>query len=283
MKSGIQNMSSIGEKGFGTNMTKQMVLKSSFAGNFVLAIYAVALLSGPLALARDVPVPPVYGMEKKIQDYRQRQDHATPASVLDWLKEGNSRFAKGKSKHGGYPTDARERIKVAAQGQRPLAAILSCIDSRTTPELTFDTSVGDLFTARIGANVVNDDILGSLEIAVESGAKVIVVLGHTDCGGIKGACSGLELGHMTQLLERVKPAIHTTNTRLDNDPVLSKTVGERVVGNRRYIAEIGHDNAEQSADQLLSRSSILREKVQRGEILLVPAVFNVDTGVVTFK
>jgi carbonic anhydrase len=86
---------------------------------------------------------------------------------------------------------------------------------------------------------------------------------------------------MTQLLERVKPAIQTTNTRLDNDPILSKAVGERVVGNRRYIAEISHDNAEQSADQLLSRSSILREKVQRGEILLVPAVFNVDTGRVT--
>lgn len=173
-------------------------------------------------------------------------------------------------------------IQVSAQGQIPLATVLSCIDSRTTPELIFDTSVGDLFTARVGATVVNDDILGSLEISVESGAKVVIVLGHTDCGGIKGACVGLELGHMTQLLERVKPAIQITNTRLDNDPILSKIVGDRVVSNRRYIAEVSHDNAEMSADQLLSRSPILREKVQRGEILLVPAIFNVDTGLVTF-
>lgn len=218
-----------------------------------------------------------------VKIYRDRQTNATPESVLAWLKDGNSRLARGRSKHGGYLKDARERIQVAAQGQRPLAVILSCIDSRTTPELVFDTSVGDLFTARVGANVVNDDILGSLEIAVESGAKVIVVLGHTDCGGIKGACTGLQLGHMTQLLERVKPAIQTTNARLDSDPVLSKAVGERVVGNRRYIAEISHDNAEMSADQLLARSSILKEKVQRSEILLVPAIFNVDTGLVTFS
>ena len=142
--------------------------------------------------------------------------------------------------------------------------------------------MGDLFTARVGANVVNDDILGSLEISVESGAKVVVVLGHTDCGGIKGACMGLELGHMTQLLERVKPAIQITNTRLDNDPILSKIVGDRIVTNRKYIAEISHDNAEMSADQLMSRSSILREKVQRGEILLITATFNVDSGLVTF-
>ncbi len=264
-------------------MATQYILKVYLVRNIVLAFNAVVLLSGPHAFAGAETFAQVSKLEDKVQVYRQRQIDATPASVLEWLKDGNSRFAIGRSKHGGYPKDARDRIQVAAKGQRPLAAILSCIDSRTTPELTFDTSVGDLFTARVGANVVNDDILGSLEIAVESGAKVIVVLGHTDCGGIKGACTGLELGHMTQLLERVKPAIQTTNTRLDGDPILSKAVGERVVGNRRYIAEISHDNAEQSADQLLSRSSILREKVQRGEILLVPAVFNVDTGRVTFN
>jgi carbonic anhydrase len=254
------------------NMNKYLsMLLSTFAVAGLLHVPAQAGNFGPAS-----------NLDDAVKIYRQRQTDATPASVLAWLKEGNSRFSAGRSKHGGYPKNARERIQVAAQGQRPLAAILSCIDSRTTPELAFDTSVGDLFTARIGANVINDDILGSLEIAVESGAKVIVVLGHTDCGGIKGACTGLELGHMTQLLERVKPAIQTTNTRLDKDPILSKAVGERVVGNRRYIAEISHDNADQSADQLLSRSSILREKVQRGEILLLPAVLNVDTGRVTF-
>lgn len=248
---------------------------------FLMSLFVFAGLTQTKALADQFN--PTTNRKDAVKIYRERQVNATPESVLNWLKDGNLRFANGRSRHGGYIKDSRERIRVAAQGQKPLAAILSCIDSRTTPEIAFDTSVGDLFTTRIGANVVNDDILGSLEIAVASGAKVVVVLGHTDCGGIKGACSGLELGHMTQLLERVKPAIQTTNKRLDNDPVLSKITGERVVSNRRYIAEISHDNAQQSAKLILSRSSILREKVQRGEILLVPAIYNVDTGAVGFN
>lgn len=222
------------------------------------------------------------GTYETVQSYQERQVNATPSAVLEWLKKGNARFVAGRAKHGGYAKDARNRMQIAAQGQRPLAAVLSCVDSRTTPELVFDTSIGDLFAARVGANVTNDDIIGSLEISVKSGAKVIVVLGHTDCGGIKGACSGLVLGHMTQLLDRVKPAIQITNSRLDQDPVLSKIVGERVVGNRRYIAEISHDNAEMSANQILQKSSILREKVARKEILLLSAVYDVDTGRVVF-
>lgn len=261
--------------------TRNSIQKLIVRGLF-LALASVTLSTTQDSFALTASPAPNSKLEDAVRAYRQRQADATPATVLQWLKDGNRRFAKGRSIHGGYPRDTRERIQVSAQGQRPLAAILSCIDSRTTPELTFDTSVGDLFTARVGANVTNDDIIGSLEIAAESGAKVIVVLGHADCGGIKGACSGLELGHMTQLLERVKPAIQITNTRLDNDPELSKAVGERVVSNRRYIAEISHDNAEMSTSQILSKSSILREKVQRGEIILVSAVFNVDTGVVTF-
>lgn len=217
-----------------------------------------------------------------IPSYRQRQENATPETVLRWLQEGNRRFVAGTSSHGGYPLDARERVKISSQCQRPLAVVLSCIDSRTAPELVFDTSVGDLFTVRVGANVLNDDILGSMEIAAESGAKLIVVLGHTDCGGVKGACSGLQLGHMTQLLERVKPAISATNRQLDRDPILSKIVGERVVGNRRYIAEVSHTNAVMSTRQIWERSPILRQKIERHEILLLTAVFDVDSGRVIF-
>jgi carbonic anhydrase len=214
--------------------------------------------------------------------YRQRLTLATPASVLAWLKTGNKRFSQGGSTHGGYVSDARERIAVSATGQRPLAAVLSCIDSRTTPELVFDTSVGDLFTARVGANVINDDILGSLEIAVASGARVIIVLGHTDCGGVKGACANLQLGHMTQLLERIKPSIAATNDHLDHDPVFAKEVGERSVSNRRYIAEVSHMNAEQSARQIVERSSILREKISAGELILVSGLYDVDSGRIQF-
>ena len=208
-----------------------------------LSINSLFCFSLILGMAHAYAEPTQNRISETVQTYQQRQADATPNDVLDWLKVGNSRFAVGRANHGGYLKDARRRMQISALGQRPLAAILSCIDSRTTPELVFDTSIGDLFTARVGANVTNDDIIGSLEIAVATGAKVVVVLGHTDCGGIKGACSGLDLGHMTQLLERVKPAIQTTNSRLDSDPALSKIVGDRVVSNRRYIAEISHDNA----------------------------------------
>jgi carbonic anhydrase len=221
-------------------------------------------------------------LQTPLEAYRGRQDNATPESVLEWLKVGNQRFAAGRSEHGGYPVDAKERLVVSAQGQRPLAVVLSCIDSRTAPEVVFDVSIGDLFTTRVGANVVNDDILGSIEIAVASGAKLVVVLGHTDCGGVKGACNNLEFGHMTQLLERVKPAIAQTNARLDADPALSAEVGERVTTNRRYVAEVSHANAHASTEQIRQRSSILREQADSGAIQIVTAVFNVDTGLVTF-
>lgn len=221
-------------------------------------------------------------LDPAVRIYRQRQDQATPASVLAWLQTSNRRFTDGKSIHGGYSRDARERVRVSAQGQRPLAAVLSCIDSRTSPEIVFDTAVGDLFTARVGANVVNDDVLGSLEIAVASGAKVIVVLGHTDCGGIKGACGGLQYGHMTQLLERVKPAIAETHATLDKNPALSFEVGERIVSNPRFIAEVSHAHARMSTQQIRDRSPILREQLARGEVILVTAVYDVKSGRVKF-
>ena len=133
--------------------------------------------------------------------------------------------------------------------------------------MVFDTTVGDLFTVRVGANVVNDDILGSLEIAAESGARVLLVLGHTDCGGIKAAIGGWKLGHFTQLVEKVKPAIDATNARLDQDSALAREVGERVAGNSRYIAEASHTNAVQSKNQILERSPVLKERVSRGQLL----------------
>ncbi len=216
------------------------------------------------------------------QIYQQRQAEASPEKVMTWLKLGNERFVAGQTTHDGVSSDGRARMAVAAQSQRPLAVVLSCIDSRTSPELVFDTAVGDLFTARVGANVISDDILGSLEIAVESGAKVLLVLGHTDCGGIKAACSHLHLGHMTQLLDRIQPAIAATNSRLDKDTVYSNQVGERTVSNRRYIAEVSHMNAQQSARQILERSPFLKEKLQNREVLIVSGIYDVDSGRIAF-
>lgn len=221
-------------------------------------------------------------LQAAVQEYRQRQTDATPAQVLDWLKEGNRRFRTDTANHGGFPTNTGLRRRVAARGQRPLAAVLSCIDSRTTPELVFDTSIGDLFTARVGAGVINDDILGSLEVAAASGAKVIVVLGHTRCGGVAAACAGEHLEHFTQLLDKIKPAIVDTNAMLDADPALSRRVGARDATNPLYIAEVSHTNAAQSARQIRERSQTLREMLERGEILLVPAMYDVDSGEVRF-
>lgn len=217
-----------------------------------------------------------------IQAYRQRQADATPASVLSWLKEGNQRFVAGHSTHGGFPVDARFQVQVTAPAQKPLAVVLSCIDSRTTPELVFDVSVGDLFTTRAGANVISNDILGSLEISAASGAKVIVVLGHKDCGGVKGACSGLTLGHATAMLAKVKPAIEATHAKLDADSELAKEVGPRDVKNRRYIAEVSHMNVLNSVAEIKKRSPVIRKKIESGEVILVPAIYDVDSGKVIF-
>ena len=214
--------------------------------------------------------------------YRDRQKNSTPESVLKWLIDGNTRFANGKSVHGGYTKDARERIKVSASSQRPLAAVLSCIDSRTTPEIVFDTSVGDLFTPRVGGNVISHEILGSLEVSVASGVKVVVVLGHKDCGAVKGACRGVEFEHLTKILNKVKPAIAKTNDFLDANPEVSSAVGERVPENKRYIAQISHMNAKQSLQQILARSSYLKTQVDSGAIKLISAIYDVSTGKVEF-
>lgn len=234
-----------------------------------------------LALSLEA-APGLGNIGELIKIYRQRQADATPASVLEWLENGNERFVAGRSSHGGYPVDSRERVLVSAPGQRPLAAVLSCIDSRTTPELAFDTSIGDLFTARVGANVISDDILGSLEVAVESGAKVVVILGHTQCGGVMAACNDVELGHLTQLLAKVKPAIRSVHERMDRDHDFAREVGERITSNRRYVAEVSHANAKQSRAQILERSSLLREKSESGEVAIVSAMFDVYSGQITF-
>jgi len=237
-----------------------------------------------LALALAAPfICHADNLDDAIAKYRARRDTITPVQVLDWLKAGNRRFAAGAAEHGGYPVDARERIHASAAGQRPLAVVLSCIDSRTTPELAFDVSVGDVFTARVGANVINDDVLGSLEIAANSGAKVVVIMGHTDCGGVKGAIDNLVLGHATAMLAKVKPAIAAVNARLDADPAFAHEVGERSTQNRRYVAEVAHANARASFAAALAQSPLLREMVDRGEILFVGALFDVDTGEVRWE
>jgi len=238
------------------------------------------LLLMPLLLTGLSFANSVYGSPfETVESYGERLKKATPQSVLEFLKAGNKRFVLGKSIHGGFTKDVRLRRHNASLRQRPLATILSCIDSRTAPEIVFDATIGDLFTARVGGNVVNNDVIGSLEVA---GSKVIIILGHKDCFGIKGACQDIQFGHFTELLAKIKPNIQRTNEKLDRDPILSQKVGKRDVSNPNYVAAIGHTNAVASKEQILFRSEYLRGQVEKGEIILIAALYDVITGEVEF-
>ena len=218
-----------------------------------------------------------------VADYQKRQAVSSPAQVFQWLKDGNHRFVVGSADHGGFGNDERPRVGASAPAQKPLAAIVACIDARTSPELVFDTAVGDLFDARVAGNVVDDDLLAGLELAADSGARVLVVLGHTDCGAVKGACADAHEGHLTQLFARIKPALAETNKSLDDDPQLSSRTGQRVCTNHQYISEVGHVNAQRSAREITEKSPILREKIKRGELMLVTGIYDVETGEVRFN
>src|SRR5215831_3793061 len=139
---------------------------------------------------------------------KQQQVAATPSQVLDWLKSGNERFVSGKSQ----PRDLLHDQQVTAAGQYPRAVILSCIDSRAPAEFIFDAGVGDLFNARIAGNIADEDLVGSMEFACKvAGAKLVLVMGHTNCGAVKGACDNVELGNLTGLLDKIRPAVEATH------------------------------------------------------------------------
>ena len=167
-----------------------------------------------------------------------------------------------------------EQVNDTQQGQFPIAIILSCMDSRTSTELIFDQGLGDVFSTRVAGNIVNDDILGSMEYACQvAGSKLIVVLGHTHCGAIKGACAEVELDHLTGLLDKIKPAVQIVCTehhvaKIGHDDVLIQKVAER--------------NVELMVAQIKQRSSLLNDLLQRGTIGIVGGMYNVETGKVQF-
>jgi carbonic anhydrase len=217
-----------------------------------------------------------------LQRYRARIEKATPQSVLDWMKAGNERFRTGAPTQGGQANDARARVALTGTGQRGLAVVVSCIDSRVPPELLLDAGIGDLYTVRLGANVVSEDALGSIEVAVASDAKIILLMGHTRCAGVRAACANLELEHFTQLLNKVRPAIGKANLFLDGDKTKAAEIGERVPGNHRYVSFVSYHNARWQAEQVLARSQTVRDAVTKGDTWLVPALYDVETGAIKF-
>lgn len=199
------------------------------------------------------------------------QSSMTPASALQLLKEGNGRFVQGQLGSRDY----LERVQDTSGGQWPFAAVLSCIDSRVPAELVFDQGIGDVFSVRIAGNVVNEDIVGSLEFSCKvAGAKLIVVLGHERCGAVMGACDGVKLGSLTGLLEKIEPAIEATE--------LPNGEGPRDATNRDFVQAVAVKNAKMAAANILEQSEVLAEMHRAGQIDIVGAMYDVATGKVRF-
>jgi carbonic anhydrase len=200
---------------------------------------------------------------------KEKRDKLTPLQALKVLKEGNERFSNAiRVEH-----DYLNQIDETSNGQYPFATILSCIDSRTSAELIFDQGLGDIFSIRIAGNILNEDILGSMEFACKvAGAKLVVVLGHTNCGAITSACSNLQLGHFTSLINKIKPAIEQETTTTEN----------RTDKNDEFVMNVTRNNVHHTVRQVRAQSPILNHLEQSGKILIIGGLYDVKSGEVVF-
>ena len=199
------------------------------------------------------------------------QSSITPQQAIEFLKEGNERFVNNLKAN----RDLLQQANETRDGQWPFAVILSCIDSRTSAELIFDQGLGDIFSIRIAGNVVNTDIIGSLEFACKvSGSKLIVVLGHSKCGAIKGACDHVEMGNLTELLSKIQPAVYEEDSTGDKAKRNSK--------NPEFVENVATINIRRSVKAIVNRSYILEQMIEAGEIAIIGAKHDLDTGQVDF-
>lgn len=196
------------------------------------------------------------------------QDSLSPKDALNFLKEGNKRFISNLSTN----KNLLQMVNETRDGQWPFAVVLSCIDSRTSAELVFDQGLGDIFSARVAGNVVNEDILGSMEYAVKyAGSKLILVLGHTKCGAVTSACKKVKDGNITALLHKIKPAIDRAEKESNastDDPV--------------FIEKVATFNVFEAMEEIRERSPIINNLEKEGKILVAGAVYDVETGQVQF-
>lgn len=196
---------------------------------------------------------------------KELQAAITPKIAMDLLIEGNKRFVSNLKVN----RNLLQQVNETSSGQFPFAVILSCIDSRTSAELIFDQGLGDIFSIRIAGNIINEDILGSMEFACKiAGSKVIVVLGHSKCGAISGACDHVEMGHLTTLLKKIKPAIDAETTVLH----------DRTAKNREFVEKVAALNVKLTKDAIMERSPILKELIESGKVGIVGAMYDVMTG-----
>ncbi len=200
---------------------------------------------------------------------KEMQAAINPSMALELLKEGNSRFVSNLKVNRNLLQQANE----TSDGQHPFAVILSCIDSRTSAELIFDQGLGDVFSVRIAGNILNEDILGSMEFGCKvAGAKIIVVLGHTKCGAIKGACDHVEMGNLTALLTKIRPAVDDETTTKEN----------RNSSNADFVENVAKINVQRTVKAIQERSPILKEMIAKGEIGIIGGTHDISNGEVTF-
>jgi carbonic anhydrase len=198
------------------------------------------------------------------------QDAITPEIAIQMLKDGNKRFVNNLKVN----RNLLQQVNETTDNQYPFAVILSCIDSRTSAELIFDLGLGDIFSVRVAGNIINDDILGSMEFGCKvAGAKMVVVLGHTKCGAIKGACDHVEMGHLTGLLTKIKPAVDSELSVKEN----------RNSENEDFVEKVSAINVKRTVAAILERSPILKDMVDTGQIGILGGNYNITTGLVDFN
>jgi len=200
---------------------------------------------------------------------KETQETTTPLEALQFLREGNYRFLSNLKAN----RNLLQQINETRDGQYPFATILSCIDSRTSAELIFDQGLGDIFSIRIAGNIVNEDILGSMEFACKvAGSKLVVVLGHSKCGAIKGACDNVQMGNLSSLLNKIQPSVYFER----------QTVENRNSANDEFVANVTAIQVKRSVERIVEQSIILRELIEKEKIALIGALYDVETGSVDF-
>lgn len=200
---------------------------------------------------------------------KEIQNSITPRKALTLLRDGNTRFMFNLKAN----RDLLQQVNDTSNEQWPFATVLRCIDSRTSAELIFDQGLGDIFSVRIAGNIINTDILGSMEFACKiAGSKLIVVLGHTKCGAVKGACDQVEMGNLTELLSKLQPAVYQEKTTIEN----------RTSDNHDFVENVATINVKRTVKSIIERSFILEQMVENGEIGVVGAMYNIESGKVEF-
>jgi len=249
--------------------TKEIMKRSNLFKSMAIAVMTVFM--GTTLQAHDhnhEPKKPK-GDDKYVTQTAESQAKMTPDKAVKILEEGNERFVHDKMVN----RDLMSQVEATSTGQYPFAAIVSCIDSRIPTEIVFDQGVGDIFNARVAGNFVNTDILGSLEFAAKvAGSKAIIVMGHTECGAVKGACDNVKLGNLTPMLANIQPAIDAVDDIKKN----------RNSKNSEFVQKVADLNVEFTIEKIKKDSDVLREMYENGEIDIIGAMYDVHSGKVTF-